>query len=150
MDITTDIINSSVLVDGLIYHPSFGRIIHNVVFLLDTGSSKTTILQGDARKLGINFSTLPKRRKEIRGIVGGTTPYFVKRAVIGFLSVDLTQQILLPLKELNILEPETEEEERFTYSLLGIDMIKRFDFHYNMPNVRLTLKDRYERQGTII
>lgn len=150
MDIPTDIIFSHVFVDGTIYHPSFNNEFHNFHFLIDTGSSKTTILQGDARKLGINFSILPKRRKEIRGIVGGTTPYFLKKVVIGFLSVDLTQQILLPLNELNVLKSEEEEEERYTYSLLGIDMIKRFDFHYNMPKVRLTLKDRYIRLGAII
>lgn len=150
MDITHDIISSSVLVDGFIYHPSFGNILHKIVFLLDTGSTRTTILQGNAKQMKINFFQLPKRRQKTWGIVGGTTPYFVKHAVIGFLSVDQTKRILLPLNELNILKPEEKEDDRFTYSLLGIDMIKRFDFHYNMPKVRLTLKDRYKRRGTII
>jgi len=150
VDITTDIIYSSVLVDGFIYHPSFGNVLHPLVFLLDTGATRTTILQGTAKKMKIDFSQLPKRRSEIRGIVGSANPYFVKKAVIGFLSKDQTQRILLPLKELNILKPEKEEDERFIYSLLGIDMIKRFEFHYNMPNVRLTLKDKYKRQGTIV
>jgi len=150
VDITTDIIYSSVFVDGFIYHPSFGNVLHPIVFLLDTGATRTTILQGTAKKMKIDFSQLLKRRIETRGIVGSTIPYFVKKAVIGFLSVDQTQRILLPLKELNILEPKKEEDDRFTYSLLGIDMIKRFEFYYNMPNVRLTLKNKYERQGTIL
>jgi len=150
LDIPTDIIYYHVFVDGTIYHPSFNNEFYNFHFLIDTGASTTTVLPGDAKKMGINFSELPKRKKETRGIGKPVRPRFVKMAVIGFQSVDHSQQILLPLNELNILEPDDEEVDQFTYSLLGMDMIKRFEFCYNLPKVKFTLKDQYKRQGKII
>lgn len=109
----------------------FHYIDKNVRFLVDTGACHTTILDHDAKKLGINYNDLELRPENAwaRG-VGGPVPTFgMKDIVLKFLSEDLRSVVHeRKLLEINVLRHPKEiyKQIREVPSLLGMDFLRAY------------------------
>jgi hypothetical protein len=105
-----------------------------VYFLVDTGSTYTTILGQDAFKLGINFRKLRKATCSPDTAKGRIVPYELPNVDLQFEAIvgskAKTEKIPLefihclpPPKNLNLLHPLNL---MFSYSLLGMDVLQFF------------------------
>lgn len=110
-----------------------------IPFRFDTGADTMCIHPFDASRLRIPIDNLHPTR-EARGI-GGTTPYATFPAAIGFHRTRRPWQkpkLLVFNVELSVALPN--ENNWNLPSLLGRDIIDRFDFRYNRLRERLNCR----------
>ena len=107
-------------------------------FYLDTGCTCTTILDVDAVKLGLDWSCLTKSIHPSMTASGGVNPFELPNVIIGLQTFDDQGKRTLkqfPLRVLHIIPPDDPTaivpvQYSFSYSLLGIDVLKRFNHWY--------------------
>lgn len=128
------------ILDGYVIIPELELDpIGTIPFRFDTGSDTTCIHPYDASRLGIPIENLVPTR-EGRGI-GGTMPYATFSAVIGFHQTIWPwqkPQLLVFDVELSVALPS--ENNWNLPSLLGRDIIDRFDIRYNRLRNRLNCR----------
>lgn len=106
-------------------------------FMIDLGSTRTTILEGDAVKMGIDFKKL-KKSKEPTQITGGELrPYVIPKSFLLFENKK-GKYHFEPLDELEVIKPKRGKLKP-DFSILGIDVIRRFNFNWDR-NGKPTLK----------
>jgi hypothetical protein len=106
-----------------------------VQLLADTGASRTTILDRDARILGISAEALEPAILPIVGIGGSVRSFMIRDIEITFASdegdVVLRQDIWVVQHDLRQLPPEEVSRILRLPSVLGRDLINRFRFTCN-------------------
>lgn len=106
-----------------------------VWFLADTGASRTTLLDRDAKLLGVSAESLEPALLPIVGI-GGSVRSFLARDVEITLASDegdlvLQQDLFVVQHDLGQLPPEEVARILRLPSVLGRDLINRFHFTCN-------------------
>lgn len=104
-----------------------------VQFLLDTGATVTTILDGDAERMEIDFEKLTLSDLKAVGI-GGMRDTYEMHDVFIILEEEGTGELSYErLEKVDVLKPEGNEESYFDFSLMGTDFLRRTDFKYRGP-----------------
>ena len=103
-------------------------------FLVDTGASRTVLLDGDARQIGVDYARLAKLSNGTVGIGGVVDTYAVHDAQLLF--VGDTALCRIKLDDLLVLRhrPRNAEEERRIKrlpSVVGRDVLNRFEVVLN-------------------
>jgi len=145
LSVATDVDVTRVWLDGFIYHPIIGQDFRSVRFLVDTGADRTTILQGNALSLQIDFSKLTKAKNKTVGVGGSPDVYEIEDVVIGFEDENTKKPILINLKTLHVLKPNKKIKNPLTFTLFGTDLLSLFQFNYDLPVVTLRLKKKYHK-----
>ena len=118
------------------------RIDEMIEFLVDTGASRTTLLDKDAIYLGINYGRLRKSEQDMSGIGGSVETYVIDDSVIlfGENSIKIPVFVLKhPLEEMN--REERIKILRFP-SILGRDVINKFRLIFDKEMDEVSLKAR--------
>ncbi len=100
-----------------------------VEFLIDTGASRTTILDSDAVRLGIDYGKLQKFEPGTAGIGGVVATFIIPSARLLFRTENgFYKEELKEIFVLNHVVEEGEIEERIRRlpSLLGRDVLNKY------------------------
>lgn len=139
MKIATEVIDSTVWINCVIVNPMLRE--HNfrkIGFLVDTGADNTTILQGAAQTLKIDFASLEKHPTGTVGISGRQDVYVMENTSL-VLSGREGRLILRDI-DMNVLMPDPGRKNQPAFGLLGTDLLKSFRFEYDMPSATLETK----------
>lgn len=118
-------------IDAFLSHPGLG-IEQAIKFLVDTGASKTHILDNDAARLKIDYSQLTQQEEGTVGIGGVVETYVMPQVTLFFRTHNgkLHEESLKNIFVLNhhLEEMEKEERERIKLlpSILGRDVLNQF------------------------
>ncbi len=115
-------------------------IDETVEFLVDTGASRTTLLDKDAIYLDLDYNKLSKYRENLSGIGGSINTYVIEDAslIIGSAQMDIPVMV-----GKHPIEKMTKEELIRTLripSLLGRDVINRFRLIFDKEKEELDLR----------
>lgn len=119
---------------------SSAEIDETITFMVDTGASKTALLDRDAIRLGIDYAKLPRAKEDLSGIGGTIQTHIIPDAIAGFVTTKGVLEIELPIyvvkHPLDKLS-ETEKQKILRIpSLLGRDIINKyklvFDFDMDL------------------
>jgi len=108
------------------------NIKKRIVFLIDSGASKTTILDGDAIRLGIDYSRLQRHKEGTTGIGGTVDTYIIPDVKLFFKSSEGSiheeklKEIFVLKHNLERMKKEETERIKMLPSVLGRDVINRF------------------------
>jgi len=105
------------------------NIREHIEFLIDSGASRTTILDNDAVRLGINLDQLEMSKEGTTGIGGVVDTYFIHQATLIFRTLTgIHEESFDRLFILKHKPRSRKEEERIKRipSLLGRDFINRY------------------------
>lgn len=118
------------------------RIDEMIEFLVDTGASRTTLLDKDAIYLGINYGRLRKSEQDMSGIGGSVETYVIEDSVILFGEYSVKTPVFVLKHSLE----EMSREERIKIlrfpSILGRDIIKKFRLIFDEETDEILLKAR--------
>lgn len=90
--------------------------------MLDTGSTTSTILDGDCERLGLDCKRL--RRSNV--LIVGSVAYVRELLDAAFFFLDTEQALrVVNLEHVNVFE-QTETSPRPHFSLMGMDILSRF------------------------
>ncbi len=106
-----------------------------IQFLVDTGSTSTMLLPRDSMRMGIDFDALPGR---IRGSVGIGGNAELKRMPALMLFREPERGVYVYEIELAVARPHPSIGD--LPSLLGRDILNRWDMHYSAPTDSLTFE----------
>jgi hypothetical protein len=98
-------------------------------FLINLGASTTTLLEGDVDRLHIDVNKLQKSDLPVTVCGGVIYPYRSPPIELKFLTTDRKIQTE-ELGSIDILNPN-ESKDRPTFSLLGLDLLKRYKLIYD-------------------
>ena len=133
MKIATEVNGTSIWISGTIVNPLMRE--HNsgkIPFLVDTGAVRTTLLQGAAKKLGIDFASLEKHPIDVLGISGRQDVYVMKNTLLVF-SDEQTGELILRHIDMNVLKPDPDSGDESAFALFGTDLLSGFRFEYDLP-----------------
>ena len=111
-------------VEGRLFLPRFALHRH-MSFLVDTGADRTVLMPADALTMGVDYAKL-QGQEEVGG-ASGTTHMFAEDTILLFFDADTQTFYLYALQIL--VAPATPDLES-TPSLLGRDVLDRWDMHY--------------------
>jgi len=115
-----------------------------VSFLIDTGASRTIILDGDARALNLAYESLQRYQPGAVGVGGVVETYIIENCTLTFSS-DLGDYIE-PMPVIYVLRHGRFDRrvERLP-SLLGRDIINKYNLFYGRPRGSVFLTDQSVR-----
>lgn len=131
-------INGFIGREGQIYVPAF--LSHEeiegeatILFLVDTGATRTMITGGDAERFGLDFENLRKSETQVMGIGGSVTDaYTLSNVKISFRmsGKKLHEETL---EEVIVIKPTRDMPSgaRYLPSLLGLDILKKFRISFD-------------------
>ena len=116
--------------------------IHETVELLvDTGASRTTILDKDAIRLGLDFTKLEKLSEGMLGIGGTVNTYILKDVKLIFRREDKKSHTE-NLERIYILKhPNLNEKIMRIPSILGRDILNKHTLIYNKRHEKAYITD---------
>ena len=123
------------------------EISETIEFLVDTGASRTTLLDKDAIFLDIEYGKLSKSEQDMSGIGGSVETYEINDSVLIFGEHSIKTPVYVlkhTLGEMN--EVEKIRILRFP-SILGRDVITRFRLIFDRVKGELLLTNEKERFG---
>jgi hypothetical protein len=118
-------------IEGRVVFPRLG-VAGNISFLADTGADRTTIMQMDGARLGVDYSRLANSSQAVG--TGGISQLFRENAVLAFLD----QGVRLCIYDLEILIQQPMPALATVPSLLGRDVIQNWIFVCDKPHKLLT------------
>lgn len=115
-----------------------------VEFLIDTGASRTTILDSDAIRLGIDYSKLQRFKQGTVGIGGVVDTYILPNARLVFPIPDGVHEERI--KEVFVLkhiikDKRMEERIKKIPSLLGRDFLNRYTLALDRKRGSVSITD---------
>ena len=113
-----------------------------IEFLVDTGASRTTLLDKDVIYLGIDYGKLRKSEQDMSGIGGSVETYIINDSVLLFGEYSIKTPVFVlkhPLEEIN--KEERIKILRFP-SILGRDVINRFRLIFDAGREEILLNTR--------
>ena len=113
------------------------KIDETIEFLIDTGASRTTLLDRDAIFLGVNYSKIPKYKQQVSGIGGTVETHIIPDASLIIKSGNHRKDFSMPVLAVRHLLDEMNETERIRIlrlpSILGRDILSQFRLIYDYP-----------------
>ena len=116
----------------------------HIEFLIDSGASRTTILDNDAVRLGINLDQLEMSKEGTTGIGGVVDTYIIPQATLIFrTSTGIHEESFDRLFILKHKPKSRREEDRIKRipSLLGRDFINRYTLLLNKKKDIVDISD---------
>lgn len=113
------------------------KITQKVEFLIDTGATKTTILDKDAISAGIPYNRLIRHRHPLLGLGGLVATYIAKNAEIYFRVDDDSEHKEFLSELLVVKHAKVDHNIMRIPSVLGRDILNKY---------RLT----YDKQGDLV
>jgi predicted aspartyl protease len=107
--------------------------------MVDTGASRTILLDKDAIYLDMDYNKLPKYKENLSGIVGSINTYIIEDAslIIGNIQMDIP--VMVGRHPVEKMTPEELIRTLRIPSLLGRDIINRYKLIFDKENEELTL-----------
>lgn len=106
-----------------------------ITFLVDTGASKTTLLDKDATRLGVEHEKLKRSSQDLFGIGGSIPTYILEDAELLFHADTGTIELKIPIFVVRHPLEKFSKEERVKVlrvpSLLGRDIINKYKMTFN-------------------
>ena len=133
-------IGEAAYVSALVSHKDLS-IAGWVSFLIDTGASRTIILDGDARALNLAYESLQRYQPGAVGVGGVVETYIVENCTLTFSSD--SGDYIEPVPILYVLRHRRVDRrvERLP-SLLGRDIINKYNMVYSRPGGSVFLTDQ--------
>lgn len=114
-----------------------------IEFLVDTGSSRTVLLDKDALFLGIDYSKLKRFEQDLGGIGGSVETHVIEDSVLGFGSDEGMAEIELAVFVLKHPLEKIGRDEQIKIlripSILGRDIITKFRLIFDREKAELSL-----------
>ncbi len=129
-----DAINGSPFVYGRVALPGVTAVTE-IQFLVDTGSTSTMLLPRDSMRMGIDFDALPGHTQGSVGI-GGNAEFKRLPALILFREPELSVYVY----EIALAVARPHPSIRDLPSLLGRDILNRWEMRYSAPTGSLTFE----------
>lgn len=130
-------------VTGILISEDFG-IRQPVMFLLDTGASRTTILDNDAARLNVNYKKLRKSQQATVGIGGAVDTYVIPDARLMFMTekgyFETEPDLIFVLKHA-IRDAVTGERIKNIPSILGRDILNKYKLILDRNNNTVLITD---------
>jgi hypothetical protein len=116
-------------IEAFISSPILKRRTYPINFLIDTGSTITTLLDADVKRLGIDISKLDKSKFPALGIGGLATTYVLPEVTLIFNRGGNR----FHFENLDYVEVIVHNDERLLlpFSILGADVISRFHLDFD-------------------
>ncbi|MEA2032180.1 MAG: aspartyl protease family protein [Euryarchaeota archaeon] len=131
--------NDAGYVNALLFSEEL-EISETIEFLIDTGASRTTLLDKNVIYLGIEYGKLRKSEQDMSGIGGSVETYVIDDSVLLFGEYSIKTPVFV-LK--HPLEEMMNEEERIKIlrfpSILGRDVISRLRLIFDRVKGELLL-----------
>ena len=115
-----------------------GDVVGEVTFLVDTGAASSVLMAGDVIDLGIDWNALPISPHTYIG-AGGIARSRVASAFVIFEEIGVGTHVYW-VPELSVFEPDEEFQRAQVPSLLGRDILNRWEMLYNPSEDRLELR----------
>jgi len=117
--------------------------------LVDTGASRTTLLDNDAIRLGIRYDKLTKSKSSLIGI-GGTISFSIitdSTLIFRSLKGDINVKLPISVAKHPLEEMDTHLKTQILRlpSLLGRDVINRYKLTFDFPKSSINLRDTFTR-----
>lgn len=106
-----------------------------IVFLVDLGATTTTILEGDCERIRINCNKLQKSPDSTVVAGGKIQTYILPNVTLFFETQDGTYHIER-LSKVDVIKPR-KSSIKLPFSLLGIDVVRRFKLTYTSNELTL-------------
>lgn len=126
---------------------SLGLTSKPIWFVVDTGSSFSAVSEADATLIGIDCSSLPLAKKRAIGFGGFFKPRMVDKQVELIFIAD-GKEYRVPRSGFVVICPpdnidaKTKQEiTELTPSVLGMDVLSKFDIHVYKKRVELDLRE---------
>jgi len=127
--INVHIISSSVGID------------ETVEFLIDTGASRTTLLDKDAIFLDLNYDDLKKHSQNVSGIGGSVETFIIEDSTLLLGPEEMHVPIFVLRHDLENLNKEERIKILRMPSLLGRDVINRFKLIFDLEQDEIIFED---------
>ncbi len=132
--------NDAGYINAHIISTSLG-IDETVEFLVDTGASRTTLLDKDAIFLGIDYSNLKKHNQNVSGIGGSVETFTIDDAILILGSKQIHLSVFVVRHALENLNKEDKIKILRIPSLLGRDVINGFRLVFDRQDNKIFLED---------
>lgn len=117
------------------------RVTHKIEFLIDTGATRTAILDRDAATVGIPYSRLSRMKAPLLGLGGVVGTYAAKHAEIYF-KADNSSEHKETLQELVVVKHmDVDGNVLRIPSVLGRDILNKYRLIYDNRNDLVTITD---------
>lgn len=116
------------------------QVRQNIEFLIDTGATRTTILDRDAITLGVSYMKLSKLTQPLLGLGGLVETYVARDATLyfkteeGFEHKELTELLVVKHKKV-------DENIMRIPSVLGRDILNKYKLVYDKENNLVAITD---------
>lgn len=115
-----------------------------VMFLLDTGASRTTILDNDAARLNVNYKKLRKSQQDTVGIGGAVDTYVIPDARLVFMAekgyFETEPDLIFVLRHV-MRNAVTRERIKNIPSILGRDVLNKYRLILDKNNNMVLITD---------
>ncbi len=119
------------------------RIRQNIEFLVDTGATRTTILDKDAITLGIRHVKLPKLGQPLIGLGGLVETYVVRDAALHFKTEAGSEHREI-LTELLVVKHKKVDENIIRIPIvLGRDILNKYKLVYDKQQDLVVVTDEF-------
>lgn len=116
-------------------------IDETVEFLVDTGASRTTLIDKDVIFLGLDYNSLKKHSQNVSGIGGSVETYIIDDTTLILGSKQIHLPIFVVRHALESLNKEDRIKLLRIPSLLGRDIINRFRLIFDKEENKVVLED---------
>ncbi|MCG2727272.1 MAG: hypothetical protein L6244_01290 [Candidatus Methanoperedenaceae archaeon] len=107
--------------------------------MVDTGASRTTLLDKDAIYLGLNRNRLKRYNQDFSGIGGSVETFVIEDAILMLDNENLRMPVFVIRHDLEKLNEENRIKILRMPSLLGRDVISMFKLTFDIKNKKLTM-----------
>lgn len=121
------------------------NINETIEFLVDTGASRTTLLDKDATYLGIVYDKLRRYEQDMSGIGGCVDTYVIDDALLLFGEHRMEIPVFVIRHPLDTINKEEGIRILRFPSILGRDVINKFRLIFDWERDEILLKERAER-----
>lgn len=132
--------NDAGYINAHIISTSLG-IDETIEFLVDSGASRTTLLDKDAIFLGLDYSNLKKHNQNVSGIGGSVETFIIDDATLILGSEQIHLSVFIVRHALGNLNKEDKIKILRIPSLLGRDVINRFRLVFDKQENKIFLED---------
>ncbi len=108
---------------------------------MDTGASRTTLLDKDAIFLGLDYRNLKKHNQNVSGIGGSVETFTIDDTILILGSKQIHLPVLVVRHPLGNLNKEDKIKILRIPSLLGRDVINRFRLIFDKQENKVILED---------
>ena len=125
------------------------QLDEKVSFLIDTGASRTALLDKDAIRLGIRHDKLTKSKSSLIGIGGTISCFVITDSILTFRSpkgeIDIRLSISVAKHPLERMDTHLKTQILRLPSLLGRDIINKYKLIFDFPMNSISLRDTFAK-----